>query len=444
VRVAGIRRTEVAEGVEWSATVTFADQERTVRFGGPAELVGRADATPFLAATLLPAMAWQQDLEVDGPVSPRVLARVDRIARLYHLMDPTLRPPTVTATEAPAPAGDATGHAIACFFSRGVDSTYSAAVDRIDPGPLDALLYCRSLEPNHEPATSDRELAMARRVAERLGLPVHVIWTDLRAFTDPMLGWSTVHGSGLAALALLVGQAFDHVVVPTAYDIASLVPCGSHPALEPTWSSELVTVHHDHLDRSRQGKLDWLVAHRPEALELLKVCYSEDRVDNCGRCHKCLLTQAGLRAAGGLHLATQFPTGLDLDLIRAQRVAGVGLRHLWLAIAHRAAEQGDTELADAVGDLLRLSAVPSLGELLRGRSRLLDRALGPARSASPDFDPERATTFERIDRAQTNAELALLRHGEVLAPGAEPPARRLRASTLAGSVAASIAHRRRR
>lgn len=439
MRVDGITRTEVPDGVEWSALVHVADQVHTIRFGGPEELVGEADASMFLAATFLPAMAWGHDLEIDGPVSPRILARVDRIARLYELMDPSLRPPAVAVAETRMPPS--TGTAIGCFFSRGVDSTYSAAVDRVDPGPLEALVYCRTLEPVHDPGTSDRELDMARRVAARLGLPLHPIWTDLRGFTDPMLGWSTVHGSGLASLALLIGQAFDHVVIPTAYDIASLVPCGSHPALEPTWSSESVTIHHDLLDRTRQGKLDWLVAHRPEALDLLKVCYSEDRVDNCGRCHKCLLTLAGLRAAGGLHLASQFPTGLDLDAIRAQRVAGVGLRHLWLAIAQRAAERDDRELADAVGDLLRLSAVPTLRELLRGRSRLLDRVVG--RADGPVYDPERATTFERIDRHQINTELALVRHGEVLAPGHEPVPNRLRASTLAGSVAASIAHRRR-
>jgi hypothetical protein len=110
-------------------------------------------------------------------------------------------------------------------------------------------------------------------------------------------------------------------------------------------------------------------------------------------------------------------------------VVGVGLRHLWVAIAQRARTQGDDELADAVGDLLRHSAVPTLRELLR-RQR--------------PFDPERSVAFECFDRVFTDRELALLRHGEVLAPGGAPPANRLRWSTLAGSLEASLAHRRAR
>lgn len=436
MEVGDIRATEVADGIEWSARVAYADQEALLRFGGPAELVDRADASMFLAATLLPAMAWHHDLHIDGSVSPLLLSRIDRLARMYRLMDPTLRLPEVTATAAAVPTS--TGSATAAFFSRGADSTFTAAVPRCEPAPLDALVYCATLEPVHDAPVRAAELAGATAVAERLGLPLHVVWTDLRAFTDPMLGWSTMHGAGLGALALLVGQAFDHLVVATAYDLASLTPCGSNPAMDPLFSSEAVSIYHDDLDRSRQDKLDWLVAERPDLLALLKVCYADNRDDNCGRCHKCLLTMSGLRAAGGLHLATSFPAVLDLDAVRAQRVVGVGLRKLWLAIAHRADERGDRDLADAVGDLLRLSARPSLRELIGGR---WPRLVGGERGS---YDPERSTGFERFDRVHTNTELDLLRHGEVFRAAAAPGPRRLRAATVAGSLAASLAHRTRR
>ncbi len=426
MRVSDIERREVAGGLEWSATITFADQERRVRFGGPPELVADADASMFLAATLLPAMAWGQDLHIDGPVSPLLLSRVDRIARMFARMDPSLRPPEVTVAEAVAPPPG--GRSVAAMFSRGVDSTYTAAVPRTEPGALEALVYCRTLEPAHSPGVADQELALAREVAATIGLPLQPIWTDLRAFTDPMFGWSSMHGAGLGALTLLVGTAHRAVVVATAYDIATLVPCGSHPAIDDRWSTESVTVVHDDLDRSRQDKIDWLVAERPDLLASLKVCYSDDRPDNCGRCHKCLLTMAGLRAAGGLHHAGGFPSAIDLDALRAQRVVGVGLRHLWVDIAVRARQQGDRQLAEAVEDLLRHSAVPTLGELVRPR-------------AKRPFDPERSVAFECFDRTFTDRELALLRHGEVGVP-ATPG--RLRWSTLAGSLEASLAHRRAR
>jgi hypothetical protein len=431
MRVGGIERAEVADGVEWSARVSFAGQEHTLRFGGPADLVGEADASMFLVATLLPAMAWQHDLQVDGPVSPVLLGRIDRIARLYRAMDPTLRLPVVEVAEARQPAS--TSDAVACFFSRGIDSTYSATLPRADPGTVQHLVYNRTLEPVHDDANRAMELARSQEVAARIGLPLHVIWTNLRTFTDPMLGWSSMHGAGLAAMALLVGQAHRAVVVPSAYDIANQPPCGSSPLLDPLFSTEAVQVVHDHVDRNRQEKVRWLVEHRPDMLDLIKVCYSDNRIDNCGRCHKCLLTMAGLRAEGALHLASQFPRELDLDAVRAQRVAGLGVRSLWVPIVERAEARGDVDLADAVRDMLHACAVPPLRELAE-----------LVRRPGSRFDGERTGVFERFDRTQSDAALALLRHGEVIPRGIDPAPRRPRASTVAGSLAASIRHRMRR
>lgn len=443
MRVEDIERTTGRDGIEWSARITFADQERTLRFGGPAELLSNADATGFVAATLLPAMAWGQDLHIDGPVSGHVLAKVPTIARLLASMDASLRVPEVTATEVgdePWPTGDG---GVVAMFSRGVDSTYTAAVPRVDPGPLDALLYCRTLEPNHDEATSAAELAATQAAADHLGLPLHVIWTDLRAFTDPMFGWSAMHGSGLAAMALMVRQRFDHIVIPSAYDLPGLTAAGSHVAIDPLWSTPSTRIHHDHLDRGRHAKVAWLAAERPDLLGHLKVCYQHSTTTNCGECHKCVLTMSSLRAEGALHLAPLFPPELDLEAVRRQRAVGPGLRGLWVPIARRAREVGDEELADALEDLLRLTAVPTLRELLSARSKLLEQAFrtfaGPPRFAP--YDPERATTFERFDRVHTDTVLPLFRHGEV-GPQGEPPRPGLRASTVVASLAASLAHRR--
>ena len=90
-------------------------------------------------------------------------------------------------------------------------------------------------------------------------------------------------------------------------------------------------------------------------------------------------------------------------------------------------------------------AVPTLRELLSSRSKVAEQAFrtlaGPPRFEP--YDPERATTFERFDRAYTDARLSLIRHGEVRPLGTPPPPG-LRASTVVASLAASIRHRRRR
>jgi hypothetical protein len=441
VRVDEIVRVEVSDGVEWRGRVSFAGHEHALVFGGPAALVDGADATPFLAATLLPAMAWGHDLEIEGPVSTATLRRIPAIARTFASMDPSLRVPEVRVAASVEPPS--TGAGVACMFSRGVDSTYSASVPREHPGPIDRLVYCRSLEPVQDDASSADELAATRRAAEEIGLPLEVVWTNIRSFTDPMLGWSAMHGSGLAALAHLVAASVEHVVIPSAYDLATLAPAGSHPAIDPLWSPARTAIHHDLLDRNRHEKVRFLVEHRPELLAHLKTCYSIAGPRNCGTCHKCLLTMSSLRAEGALHLASLYPEELDLDAVRSLRVVGAGVRQLWPAIARRAHEVGDVELADALDDLLRLAAVPTVRELVGGRSRLVDRALaavaGPPRH--PPYDPDRATTFERFDRVHTDAVLPLYRHGEVRPLGEPVPSRRLRAGTLAASIEASLRHR---
>ena len=52
----------------------------------------------------------------------------------------------------------------------------------------------------------------------------------------------------------------------------------------------------DHLDRDRHGKVAWLAAERPDLPANAKVCYQHATSANCGRCHKCALTMASLRA----------------------------------------------------------------------------------------------------------------------------------------------------
>ena len=54
----------------------------------------------------------------------------------------------------------------------------------------------------------------------------------------------------------------------------------------------------------------------------LKVCFYEDRSDNCGSCSKCLLTMLALEAAGARDHATAFPAEIDLWLDQPLAVRG--------------------------------------------------------------------------------------------------------------------------
>ncbi len=374
-----IRTVETGEGWCRSARVSSGSGERTVEYHVPHVDGARdsgprvGDAAAFLAATILPAMLDGEDLHIDGPVSARTLAGSAEVVTAFARWDHRLRPPLVT-TAGTADPGVASAGA-ACFFSRGADSMASAVVERVGSAALTHLVHVVGLEPVHSAATIDEEVRLARRVGDLVGLPVVVMRTNVRMLTDGRRDWADAHGAALASLALATDGVFGRVVVPSTQAVDELVPYGSGPTLEPRLSSESLQVVHDDLSLDRVGKV-WLLARdRPDLLPLLKVCWAEDRADNCGRCGKCLLTMCALQAADALHLATGFPDRIPLDDLRRLRPAPVQSQQHWVAAARALGADGERgRTRDAILDALHRSARPGPRErvlqwwaYLRGR-----------------------------------------------------------------------------
>ena len=103
--------------------------------------------------------------------------------------------------------------------------------------------------------------------------------------------------------------AFGRVYVPATETYTTIRPLGSHPLVDPLWSSERVELVHDGATATRLDKLR-VVDTVPVARETLHVCVSKDSDEfNCGRCWKCVLTMVGIRVLG---LDERFPTLPDL------------------------------------------------------------------------------------------------------------------------------------
>ncbi len=367
---------ETDEGWLRSARVTGRSGELTLEFHVPAvdgSTPHTEDAAAFLAATLLPAMLDGEDLRVDAPVSARTLSGSDEVVTAFTRWDHRLRPPTITTAGPvePRPPASATG----CCFSRGADSMVSAVVERAPAETLTHLIHVVGLEPVHSPATQAEEIRLARHVGDLVGLPVVVPRTNVRRLTDGRCDWADAHGATLASLALATDGLFGRVVVPSTQAVDEIVPFGSSPILEPHLSSESVTVVHDSVSLDRVGKVVLLARDRPDLLPHLKVCWAEDRPDNCGRCGKCLLTMCALQAADALHLATGFPDRIPLEEIRRLRPAPIQSRQHWVAVARALGADGDRGATrGAVLEALRRAARPGpreralqWWEFLRGR-----------------------------------------------------------------------------
>jgi len=117
-------------------------------------------------------------------------------------------------------------------------------------------------------------------------------------------------GGGLAGMGLLLGERFSHVLLAASFPLGAPTSFGSHPALDPRFSTERTEIVHDGATATRVDKVRFLATRRV-ALENLKVCYDADTEINCGRCGKCVMTMLELHACGALGSGPAFETALD-------------------------------------------------------------------------------------------------------------------------------------
>ena len=342
-----------------TATVTGSSGAGSVSIEIPEGLAGDpTDSSHLVGLGVWPAILAGADLHVAGTVDAGHLGRARRLTHVIRSWSPTLRLPEVTAdheVETPGPRGAGT----AAFFSRGVDSMFEAALDTAARPPLTHLVFLDGIEPRHSPEVAAGEIDAASAAAERLGLPLAIVRTDAHALTGQARDWGDVHGCVLAALATSLGGELGEVVIPSTDSYATLVPYGSHPLLEPLLSTSAINVRHGDITAGRAGKVAALAGARPDLLPYLKVCFAEDRVDNCGRCGKCIITMAALLGAGALDAATGFPDRIDVADIRAMRPAPLQSRAHWVDVVRLLDSTGRApEVRDAILHSLRKAARP--------------------------------------------------------------------------------------
>jgi hypothetical protein len=277
---------------------------------GPVAL--SADA--FVAAILPCAMKLGQRIAVPSEVSPQLLESIPTIQTILRSWLPDCRETGVDARLRPPSAPDR-GRGAGSFFSGGVDSFYTALKHR---GEVATLILVHGFDVRLEdlPLRASVSAAMKNAAAE-LGIPLIEVETNVRSFADRYFPWEFYHGAMLASVAMVLSRQLHTVYVPASDSYATLTPWGSHPLLDPLWSTEQTRLVHDGLESNRLEKVVELASSRT-ALRYLRVCFpwnNEAASYNCGRCAKCLGTMACLRSAGALGRCATFPSSLNLRLL---------------------------------------------------------------------------------------------------------------------------------
>lgn len=273
------------------------------------------DATPFVVAALPMAMARGWHLDSEAPASSRLLQSIPNIQNILRFWIPNARRIAWTIpSEVAQKYEDKSG----AFFSGGVDSYYTFLKHR---DTISAHIFVTGFDiPLSNPALAARVSSEMRRTSASFGVNLVEVKTNLREFCDQFVNWRYYHGAALASVAHLLSRQLGTIYIGATHTYADLFPCGSHPMLDPLWSSEAVELIHDGCEATRFQKVEAL-AQSLTALKTLRVCYRNKSSElNCGRCEKCLRTMTSLYALNVLQHCESFATKLDTRRIAQLRL----------------------------------------------------------------------------------------------------------------------------
>lgn len=340
----------------------------------------RGDA--FLSALLLPAMILGEPLEIDAPISPQLHDSVQTIGDIYRGWGFATH---TTRVKAARSLDVSEGPGVGLFFSCGVDSFYSLLKNSaVHPGPsADRITHLIITSYGFDVSgprrhTFEHAVTNARRVAADTEKTLVVVETNLPEFTDRIVPWTSYFSGALASVGHLLGGALRRCLIASDYAYEELHPWGSHPLLDPLWSSERLTFAHDGCEARRSRKVSSYVSASPLALATLRVCWSPTATEyNCGECEKCLRTMIALHGARVLDRCTTFSARLTASAVRRIRVTSESSA-MYL-------EDCASALGDTREDMRLRKALLHAIRMGRGRAalgRLARRWLGPRATIS--------------------------------------------------------------
>jgi hypothetical protein len=288
------------------------------------------DASPFAAALLIPSMKQGEDLVIHGSISEQLYEGMHEVMKVVLDWGIGLKPIEIKVDSITKDKQHGNIHT-ASTFSGGVDSFYTYLKhkkDRSRSDRIDTFILVKGFDVDlRNTDLWQATLKNVRAIAKKEGIDLLTIETNARVVMDPILPRGDyTHGGCLAAVGLALRNGIRKLYIPSTFSKAEQIPWGSHPNVDPHWSTEQLTFIHDGIESTRLEKITLEVSRSPVALQYLRVCYMNKKsAYNCGRCDKCLRTMVGLYASGVLQRVKTFPHKLDYNLVaEGPHVNGTG------------------------------------------------------------------------------------------------------------------------
>jgi hypothetical protein len=343
--VRGLETRESGGLFDCSARVTLDGRERVMtlrRYGNHPDLTRREDTyDPFAVALLVPAMIRGEPLVIEGAIDEFLLLAVRSLVQeSFRLMAPAWKRVAVEAEPRPATLATDWTKGAATAMSCGIDTMHLMRHRFIDPAVPEPLRV-RTLVHHHVGAHGDddqvfeEQYAHARRVADRLGLPL--VGTRC-SFTEAYRGMKYIHS--VLPRNVAASLALDHLFAVFHY--GSSEPLGGRPRMTrfdgvatlephvlPLFNTTRAVWMQYGADATRLRKTADVLAEDVLSGDLL-VCirgFDPGRKNlNCGRCYKCCRVLLHAEADGRLDAVAG-----TFDMDGARR----GRTHALLRLVHR-------------------------------------------------------------------------------------------------------------
>jgi hypothetical protein len=300
----GARRSEV------EFELRGAGQSFPQRFIRASEPVLEPSTEAFVACALIPAMASGVGVELAGPASARLLSALPTIGDILTAWNTQLTRASFPSLVPLAKERSSPGR-VGAFFSGGVDSFYTFLKHRDE---VTDLIFVHGFDiPLENVELLRRASTSVDAVASEFGVGVVHVETNLKPLLNTFVNWGrTGHGAAIATIGHLLAPAFERLYIASSVHFRDLFPWGTHPLLDPLWSSELLEFVHHGCGARRIEKVEYLAGF-DAALNNLRVChwglgleFDRNGAYNCGRCEKCIRTMISLEAAGKLSQSKSF------------------------------------------------------------------------------------------------------------------------------------------
>ena len=329
MKIENLRLEQNGNRVRIVSTVIWEDNDRPaeeVYFEIDEAFSDRLSCNPnaFLVACAIPAMYYGEErILIDSEICPELrnglMTAMRWLQHWYYPADHKLfKIDSKTMSDLPMPRKLERN---ALFFSGGIDSFAALRINRLTfpqnhPWYIRDALIVYGLELDR-PEAFEYVLNSLSEAARAMDITLIPIYTNLYLNyrkddeTNSFEFWEFwFGGAALAAVAHALSRRYTAVRIASTYSLQNLGPWGSHPLLDPNYSSIDLRILHDILPLSRLERTK-LVTDWDAALKHLRVCnryelYQDGKL-NCGQCEKCIRTMLAFLVLKSLDRASTLP-----------------------------------------------------------------------------------------------------------------------------------------